>query len=342
MKAIGYHKPLPITDEEALVDLDVSVPDLKPRDILVRVEAVSVNPVDVKVRCSAQPADGTPRILGFDAAGIVEATGSDAMLFKQGDAVFYAGAIDRPGSNSELQAVDERIVGRKPQTLSFAEAAALPLTSLTAWELLFDHLRVPYGVKSHTGTILIINGAGGVGSILTQIARRLTGLRVIATASRPETIAWCRQMGAHHVINHRKPLDTELRAIGIPEVEYVAGLTATDEHLPAILATLAPQGALALIDDPKVFDIVPFKRKSLSVHWELMFTRSLYETADIEHQHRILTEVSELVDAGVLRTTIKDDLGPINAANLRRAHEAIESGQSIGKTVLSGGFRFHH
>jgi NADPH2:quinone reductase len=227
-------------------------------------------------------------------------------------------------------------VGKKPESLSFVQAAALPLTSLTAWELLFDRLRVPYGSKTQDDALLIINGAGGVGSILTQMARRLTGLMVIATASRPETIAWCKAMGAHHVINHRNPLDAELQGIGVPEVRFVAGLTATDEHLPAIVNALAPQGALALIDDPKVLDIVPFKRKSLSVHWELMFTRSLFGTPDLAQQHRILNEVAGLVDAGVLRTTLKEEFGGINAANLRRAHAAVESGRSIGKVVLSG------
>jgi len=336
MKAIGYYKPLPIDNDQSLVDIDLPTPTLKPRDVLVKVEAISVNPADVKIRASAKPAEGTARILGYDAAGTIEAVGSEVTLFKKGDAVFFAGAIDRPGSYSEFHAVDERIVARKPETLSFAEAAALPLTSITAWELLFDRLRVPYGVKTQNDALLIVNGAGGVGSILTQIARRLTGLTVVATASRPETIAWCKQMGAHHVINHRNPLDEELKAIGIPEVRYVAGLTATDEHLPAIVNALAPQGALAMIDDPKVFDIVPFKRKSLSVHWELMFTRSLYETPDISEQHRLLSEVSTLVDAGVLKTTLTEEFGTITAANLRRSHAAVESGRSIGKSVLSG------
>ncbi|WP_207459671.1 zinc-binding alcohol dehydrogenase family protein [Azospirillum sp. SYSU D00513] len=336
MKAIGYHAPSPIASAESLVDLDLPVPALRPHDLLVKVEAISVNPVDVKLRAAAAPPNGEARILGFDAAGIVEAVGPAVTRFKKGDAVFYAGAIDRPGSNAEFQAVDERIVGPKPASLSFAEAAALPLTSLTAWELLFDRLRVPYGQKTSEDAILIVNGAGGVGSILTQIARRLTGLTVIATASRPETVEWVRSMGAHHVIDHRKPLDEGLKEIGIPQVRYVAGLTATDKHQKAIVEALAPQGALALIDDPASFDIVPFKRKSLAVHWELMFTRSLFGTPDIAEQHRILAEVSALVDSGVLRTTMREEIGRIDAATLRRAHEAVESGRSIGKTVLAG------
>ncbi|MCK0207109.1 zinc-binding alcohol dehydrogenase family protein [Starkeya koreensis] len=336
MKAVGYAKPLPVTAAESLVDFEAPVPELRPRDLLVRVGAVAVNPVDVKQRAGAAPAEGVTRILGFDAVGVVEAVGPEARLFKPGDAVFYAGAIDRPGSNAELQAVDERIVGRKPASLSVAEAAALPLTAITAWELLFDRLKVPYGVKTGGGALLVVNGAGGVGSILTQLARRLTGLTVIATASRPESIDWCRQMGAHHVIDHHRPLDEEIARIGIPEVQYVAGLTGTERHLPAIVRALAPQGALALIDDPATLDIAPLKRKSLSVHWELMFTRPLFGTPDMIRQHELLNEVADLVDAGLLRTTLRRNLGTINAANLREAHALLESGRSIGKVVLEG------
>jgi NADPH2:quinone reductase len=337
MKAIGYYRALPVDDAQSLVELELPTPALRPRDLLVRIEAVSVNPVDVKQRAFAAPPEGQPRVLGFDAVGVVEAAGPETRLFKPGDAVFYAGVIDRPGTNAELHAVDERIVGPKPASLSAAQAAALPLTALTAWELLFDRLRVPYGQKtSSDDAILIVNGAGGVGSILTQIARRLTGLTVIATASRPETIAWCRDMGAHHVIDHRTPLDEGLKAIGIPQVRYVAGLTATGAHQKAIVEALAPQGALAMIDDAKDFDIFQFKRKCLSVHWELMFTRAVFGTPDMVEQHRILSEVAALVDSGVLRTTFRQDFGPINVANLRRAHAAVEAGRSIGKSVLSG------
>ena len=336
MKAVGYKKSLPVADADALIDFETVKPQPAGRDIRVAVKAISVNPVDYKVRKRAAPPEGETKILGYDAAGIVEAVGPDVTLFKPGDEAFYAGSILRQGTNSEFHLVDERIVGTKPKTLSFAQAAALPLTSITAWELLFDRLGVAYGTKHHKGAILIINGAGGVGSILTQIARRLTGLTVIATASRPETAAWCEGMGAHHVIDHRTPLDQGLKAIGIPQVRYVAGLTATDSHQNAILEALAPRGALAMIDDPETFDIVPFKRKSLSVHWELMFTRTLYGTPDMAEQHRILTEVSALLDRRVLRTTVRNDYGPINAANLRRAHAAVESGRSIGKIVLSG------
>ena len=336
MKAVGYYRPQPIDAADSLVDLELPAPTLRARDVLVRVQAVSVNPVDAKVRIGAQPPEGQARILGYDAAGIVEQVGGEATLFRPGDAVFYAGALDRPGANAELHAVDERLVGPKPASLSFAQAAALPLTALTAWELLFDRLRVPFGSKTAGGALLIVNGAGGVGSILTQIARRLTGLTVIATASRPESADWCRAMGAHHVIDHRQPLHEGLREIGIPAVRYVAGLTATGQHSPAIVEALEPQGALALIDDPDSFDVMPYKRKSLAVHWELMFTRSLFQTPDMAEQHRILSEVAALVDAGMLRTTLREEFGTIDAANLRRAHAAQESGRSIGKSVLAG------
>ncbi|MTJ80272.1 MAG: zinc-binding alcohol dehydrogenase family protein [Telmatospirillum sp.] len=336
MKAVGYYQSKPILDEQSLVDLTLPDPTPGPRDLKVRVMAVSVNPVDVKVRAGMAPPEGGARILGWDAAGVVEAVGGDVRTFKPGDSVFYAGTLDRPGTNSEWHLVDERIVGRKPESLSFAEAAALPLTAITAWELLFDRLAVPYGDKSRTGTLLVVNGAGGVGSVLVQLARRLTGLTVIATASRPETVAWVREMGAHHVIDHRRPLDRELAAIGYPEVGLVASLSGTAGHLPAIVSALAPQGKLALIDDPEVLDIAPMKRKSLSVHWEFMYTRPLFQTADMDRQGRLLSEVADLVDAGVLRTTLREELGPVTAANLRQAHGLIESGRSIGKIVLAG------
>ncbi|WP_413987978.1 zinc-binding alcohol dehydrogenase family protein [Labrys okinawensis] len=336
MKAIGYYSSLPITAVDSLVDLDIPAPLPRPRDLLVRIKAISVNPVDVKVRAGAKPADGQARVIGWDAAGVVEAVGPDVNLFKVGDEVFYAGTLNRPGSNAELQAVDERLVGRKPASLSFEQAAALPLTTVTAWELLFDRLGVPPGDTTYKGTLLIINGAGGVGSILTQIARQLTGLTVIATASRPETTAWVKEMGAHHVIDHHKPLPESLKALGIPEVDYVASLTSTQQNLPAIVEILRPQGRLGVIDDPETLDIAPFKRKSLSVHWEMMFTRSIYETPDMIAQHELLNRVSGLVDQGVLRTTLKENFGTINAANLKAAHASVESGKAVGKSVLAG------
>jgi zinc-binding alcohol dehydrogenase family protein len=336
MKAVGYLKNGPIDREDSLLDIEIAKPTPGPNDLLVQVKAISVNPADVKQRANAAAPSGEHRVLGYDAAGVVEAVGSDVEGFSVGDEVFYAGAINRPGTYAQYHAVDARIVGPKPKTLNFSQAAALPLTSLTAFELLFQRLAVPMGSISGNDAILIINGAGGVGSILTQAARRLTGLTIIATASRPETREWCISMGAHHVIDHHEPLDKGLSQIGIPEVRYVAGLTATDKHREAILKVLKPHGSLAMIDDPDSFDIVPFKRKSLSVHWELMFTPTLFNTADLHLQGRILAQVSSLVDNGVLRTTLTDDLGPINAMNLKAAHAKLESGRGVGKTVLSG------
>jgi zinc-binding alcohol dehydrogenase family protein len=335
MKAIGYRQALPIAAPDSLIALDLPVPEPGPRDLRVAVQAVSVNPVDVKQRAGAAPPEGQARVLGFDAAGIVDAVGAEVVLFRPGDAVFHAGAINRPGSNSEFHLVDERIVGRKPASLDFDAAAALPLTAITAWELLFDRLGIARG--SGVGqTLLVVNGAGGVGSILTQIARQLTGLTVVATASRPETIDWCRRMGAHHVIDHRQPLDEGLRGIGLDQVEYIASLTATDRHLPAIVAAIAPQGRVGLIDDPKTLDVVAFKRKCVSIHWELMFTRSLFQTPDMIEQHRLLNEVSRLLDAGTLRSTMTANAGRIDVAGLQRVHALVESGRSIGKTVLAG------
>jgi zinc-binding alcohol dehydrogenase family protein len=296
---------------------------------------VSVNPVDVKMRVRSQPREGEANVLGWDAAGVVVATGPEATLFRPGDAVFYAGSIARPGTDAEYHLVDERIVGRKPETLSFAEAAAMPLTSITAWELPFDRLGVERG-DGGAGTLLVVGGAGGVGSMLVQLARRLTRLTVVATASRPETRAWCLALGAHAVIDHSRPLDQELKRAGRPQVEYVAGLTQTDRHFPAIVEAVAPQGKVGLIDDPEPIDVRLLKRKSVSLHWELMFTRSLFETPDMEAQHHLLSEVASLVDGGVIRTTLAETMGAITAANLKRAHALLESGRAKGKVVLEG------
>lgn len=336
MKAIGFFSPHPIEHPESLVELDLPTPTPGPRDLLVRVRAVSVNPVDVKVRASAKPNEGQARVLGFDAAGVVEAVGRDVSYFAAGDEVFYAGAIDRPGSNAELQLVDERVVGRKPRALDFAEAASLPLTAITAWELLFERLGVARDPHTRPGALLVVNGAGGVGSILIQLARRLTGLRVIATASRAESRAWVERLGAHHVIDHRQPLHEGLRALGIPRVELIAGLTASDQHRAAFVEAIAPQGRIALIDDPPAFDIVPFKRKSVAISWELMFTRTLFQTEDMAEQHHLLESVSRLVDGGVLVHTATERVGTIDVANLRRSHAKVESGRAVGKIVLEG------
>jgi NADPH:quinone reductase len=342
MKAVGYRKPLPISDQDSLVDLDLPKPRPSGRDLLVAVKAVSVNPVDVKVRAAVAPPDGETKILGWDAAGIVEAVGPEATLFKPGDEVFYAGAIDRPGTNAEFHLVDERIVGPKPRSLGFAAAAALPLTSITAWEMLFDRFGIRQGADSEKGrSLLILGGAGGVGSIAVQLARRLTGLTVIATASRPETTEWVKELGAHYQVDHSKPLPEQIRSLGLDGgggVDYVFATTlAGGSHFPAIAEIVAPQGRIGLIDDPPQSpDIRLVKRKSVSVHWEFMFTRPVFRSADMIRQHELLTEVARLVDDGVLRTTHADTLGRIDAATLRRAHAAIESGRTRGKLVLEG------
>jgi zinc-binding alcohol dehydrogenase family protein len=336
MKAVGYARSLPIAEPDALMDLDVPAPVPGPRDLMVEVRAISVNPVDTKMRVRAAPAPGETRILGWDVAGVVKAVGSEVRLFRPGDEVFYAGALDRPGANAELHVVDERIVGPKPKTLGFAEAAALPLTAITAWETLFDRLKVQYAAPGAPAAILIIGGAGGVGSIAIQLARQLTPLTVIATASRPETEDWVRGLGAHHVINHRRKLDEEVTKLGLGAPAFVFSTTETGMHLAAIAALIAPQGRFALIDDPETLDINPFKRKSVSVHWEFMFTRSMFQTPDIARQHELLAEVARHVDAGTLRTTLAEQFGPINATNLKRAHALLESGKARGKIVLEG------
>ncbi len=334
MKAVAYRRSLPIEDAESLQDTDLPDPVPDPRDLLVRVQAVSVNPVDTKVRRNAAPPDGEWKVLGWDAAGIVEAVGSDVTLFKPGDRVWYAGDLTRQGSNAELQAVDERIVGPMPRSLGFAEAAALPLTAITAWELLFDRL----GVTERTeGRLLVVGAAGGVGSILVQLARRLTRLTVIGTASRDETSAWVTELGAHHVVDHRRPLAEALREAGIDAVSHVASLTQTDQHYPQLVEALAPQGRIALIDDPQqLVDFRLLKRKSASLHWEFMFTRSMFATPDIAEQHALLGRVSALVDEGRLRSTLGANFGRLCAANLKRAHAHVESGTARGKVVLEG------
>jgi zinc-binding alcohol dehydrogenase family protein len=334
MKAIAYLANLPIEQTDALVDIELPEPTPGPRDLLVDVHAVSVNPVDTKLRRNAATPAGTPRVLGFDAAGVVRAVGSEVSLFKPGDRVWYAGSVARAGSNAERQLVDERIAGRMPATLDFAQAAALPLTAITAWELLFDRLQVR---RDSSESLLVIGAAGGVGSILVQLARRLTGLHVIGTASRAETRDWVEALGAHDVIDHSLPLDAELRRIGVAQVDYVASLTHTDRHYDAIVEALRPQGRLGLIDDPAVpLDVLKLKRKSLSLHWEMMFTRALFDTPDQIEQHRLLGAVADLIDAGTLRTTLGEHFGTISAANLRRAHALIESGKARGKIVLEG------
>src|SRR3954467_4226673 len=336
MKAVGYKKSLPIEDQDALIDFETATPEPRGRDIRVAVKAISANPVDYKVRKRAAPPEGEIKILGFDAAGLVDAVGPDVTLFKPGDEVFYAGSIQRQGTNSEFHLVDERIVGRKPKTLSFTQAAALPLTSITAWELLFDRLGVVPGKSVEPHTLLIVGGAGGVGSIMIQLARRLTGLTVVATASRPESQKWCLDLGAHAVIDHARPMKEQIEKLKFPPVGLIASLTATDQHYKALADIIAPQGKFGLIDDPPEFNVAVFKGKAVSIHWESMFTRSSFQTADMIGQHHLLNDVADLVDKGVLRTTLDQTFGAINAANLKRAHALIESGKSRGKIVLEG------
>lgn len=337
MKAVALTRYLPIADPQSLLDVELPTPQARGRDLLVRVEAVSVNPVDAKLRAPKPQIEAQPKVLGFDAAGVVEAVGESVTLFAPGDAVYYAGDIGRPGSNAQFQLVDERIVGRKPASLDFAQAAALPLTALTAWELLFQ--RMPYAPEGGGGgrTLLVIAGAGGVGSIAIQLGK-LAGFTVIATASRPESADWCRRLGADHVIDHRQPLAPQLERLGIAAVDAALNLADTDRYWRALGELLAPQGHVGLIVEPArplpIGD--PYKLKSIGIHWELMFTRARFASDDMIEQHRILDRVADLVDAGRLRGTQREMLGTINAANLREAHRRIESGGAIGKLVLAG------
>ena len=337
MKAVGYLKSLPIGEPDSLIDITLEKPQPGGRDLRVAVRAVSVNPIDTKVRMRAAPGVGEPaKVLGYDAAGVVDAAGPEVTLFKTGDEVFYAGSIVRPGTNAEFHLVGRAHVGRKPKSLSFAQAAALPLTGITAWEILFDRFAVAPGKTPDGRALLVIGGAGGVGSIMIQLARRLTALTVIATASRPESAAWCQKLGADHIIDHSKPMAAQLKAIGHGNVALIAGLTGTEQHYPAIQEIIAPQGKFALIDDPKSLDAVPLRRKAVSIHWESMFTRSIFTTPDMIAQHRLLNEISAMVDGGLMIATSAMELSPINAANLKRAHAQVESGTTIGKVVLHG------
>lgn len=338
MKAVGYQQSLAITEPAALLDIELPQPVATGRDLLVKVAAISVNPVDTKVRKRAAPPAGEYKVLGWDAAGEVVAIGPEVSNFQVGDRVYYAGALQRQGSNAEYQLVDERIVGKMPANLNFEQAAALPLTALTAWELLFDRLELATPSLKHPKPVLLVTGAaGGVGSILVQLARQLTTVTVVATASRPETQQWVKELGAHYVVDHSQPLIPQLQQLGIAAVSHVASLTQTDLHYAELVQLLAPQGKLALIDDPaNGIDIMPLKQKSISVHWEFMFTRSLFSTADMVVQQQILSDLSRLIEQGQVKTTFKQSFGKINAANLKQAHALLESGKAIGKIVLSG------
>ncbi|WP_270726260.1 zinc-binding alcohol dehydrogenase family protein [Shimia sp. Alg240-R146] len=336
MKAVVFKAAGPIDRPDSLIDITLDKPAPTGRDILVKINAVSVNPVDTKVRQRPLAADAEFGVLGYDAAGVVEAVGPDATYYKPGDAVFYAGSIARAGTNSEFHLVDERIVGRKPTTLTDAEAAALPLTAITAYEMLFDRLKVRDATPEGSNTILVIGGAGGVGSITIQLLRALTDMTVIATASRPETQAWVKDLGAHHVIDHREPIAPQVAALGLGAPGYVFSTTMTDAHFDDIIELIAPQGRFGLIDDPATLNAMPLKLKAISLHWEMMFTRSLFGTADMDAQRDLLNEVADLVDAGKLRTTVTDVAGKIDAETLKQVHALIESGTAKGKIVLEG------
>ena len=333
MKAIGYNRAGQITAPDALIEFEAETPELRPHDLLVEVRGISVNPVDVKVRALMAPDNGT-KILGYDASGVVRETGSDVRKFKKGDEVYYAGDFTRPGTNAECHAVDERIGGKKPASIGFAEAAGFPLTAITAWEILFDS----FGLNRWDGkdeSLLIIGGAGGVGSILIQLAKTLTGLTVVATASRSDTVAWVKKMGADHVINHRKSLVDQVNTLNL-EPRYVASLNGTEGHFPAIVELIKPRGHITLIDDPQSLDIHSIKPKALSLSWEFMFARSMYQTDDMVKQHELLNRVSALIDDGTLVSTVTNHLGNIGVETLKQAHLHQESGSVIGKNVLDG------
>ncbi|WP_192456854.1 zinc-binding alcohol dehydrogenase family protein [Musicola keenii] len=335
MTAVTFRRGSTLADPSCLTDLVTERPKPGLHDLLVAVHAVSVNPVDTKIRAGMVAAPDTVRCLGWDAAGVVEGVGEAVTLFRPGQKVYYAGSFDRNGSNAQFQLVDERIVGHMPRTLSFAEAAALPLTSLTAWQLLFERLGVSPGKPADAGSLLVLGGAGGVGSMLIQIARRLTGLTVVATASRASSRDWCLALGAHHVIDHRLPLPAQISALPVPPISHIAALSHTAEHLHELANLIAPQGRLAIITDHDTLDAAPFKAKSVSLHWEMVFTRPLFGTPDMIAQHRILDEVAELVDAGVLRSTVNRVLYPLDAARLCAAHRLVENGGIAGKVVVA-------
>jgi zinc-binding alcohol dehydrogenase family protein len=334
MKAVAFTHAHPVSHEDSLVDIDLPIPEPRHHDLLIEVKAVSVNPVDTKVRRNDEPL-GETRVLGYDAAGIVRGVGPEVATFGVGDEVFYAGVVNRPGSNAEYHLVDERLVGRKPKTLSFAEAAALPLTSLTAWEMLFDRFKIPRD-QTVQGNLLIIGGAGGVGSMAVQLAEALTDLTVIATASRPETVEWCESLGAHHVINHHEDMAAQIAALGLEAPDYVFCTTHAHSHWNQITHLVAPEGAIGIIESGGPLDFSVIMRNCVSVHPEYMFARGVLKTKTMSAQHRTLEAIAHLVDNGTLRTTLTETYGVINAANLKRAHAALEAGSVRGKIVLEG------
>lgn len=345
MKAIGYTQSLPITNLASLMDIELPQPVANGRDLLVKVSAIAVNPVDYKVRLKAEPSEGEYKVLGWDAVGEVVAVGENVSEFTPGDIVYYAGDITRSGSNAQYQLVDERIVGKKPKSLSDAEAAALPLTAITAWEMLFEHLtlkqQAPTSSDKSNEVLLVVGAAGGVGSILVQLAKAITGATIIATASRESSQNWVKKLGADHVVDHSKPLQPQIDALianeGIGQVTHVASLNSTGSYFETYIDLLVPFGKIAIIDDPTTpLDIMKIKPKSLSFHIEFMFARSMFHADDMQEQSHLLNRVAELIDLGYIQTTIGKNLGTINAENLRLAHQELESGKSIGKLVLQG------
>lgn len=334
MKAIGYQENLPIDNKNSLQDIELPIPKATGRDILVEVKAISVNPVDYKIRQNRPPDNGDWAVIGWDAAGVVKGIGEEVTMFKEGDEVWYAGDLTRSGSNAEFQLVDERIVGHKPESLSFSEAAALPLTTLTAWELLFDRMNVEKDNADES--ILVIGAAGGVGSILVQLVKKITQLKIIGTASRETTTNWLKELGVDAVINHRNKLSEELEKQELPQPKYVISLNATEQHFDEIVKLIKPQGKFGLIDDPSILNVMPFKQKAVSTHIEFMYTRSLFQTEDMIEQYNILNETSKMIDKRLLKTTVGEHFGKINAANLRKAHALLESGKAKGKIVLEG------
>ncbi|MEM6904258.1 MAG: zinc-binding alcohol dehydrogenase family protein [Pseudomonadota bacterium] len=336
MKAVGYTEQGGLERDDTLVDFEAPRPEPAGRDLLVKIEAVSVNPVDYKIRQRRAPEGDLPNILGWDAVGEVVETGAEATRFKPGDRVWYAGAIDRPGTNAEYHLVDERIVGHTPRSIEAPAAAALPLTTLTAHEMLFDRLKVTEPVPGAAAAVLVIGGSGGVGSITIQLLRALTDLTVIATASRPETQAWVSELGAHHVISHREPLPEQVAALGIGQPGFVFSTTHTESYVDQIAELIAPQGRFGFIDDPEALSIAAFKPKSVSIHWEFMFTRALFQTADMARQGEILDTVAALIDRGAVRSTATEVLGKISAPVIREAHRVLASNKARGKMVLTG------
>ena len=340
MKAIGYTKSLPIEDSESLTDIVLPQPVATGRDLLVQVKAIAVNPVDYKIRQKVSPPEGQYKVLGWDAVGEVVAGGELVTHFKPGDMVFFAGDLNRQGSNAEYLLVDEQLVGKKPKSLSNSEAAALPLTAITAWEMIFEHLSIekqnPGSSERSDEVILVVGAAGGVGSIFIQLAKAITGATIIATASRESSRAWVKKLGADYVVDHTKPLQAQIEGLHIGRVTHVASLNKTESYFESYIELLAPFGKIAIIDDPQTLDVMKMKLKSLSLHIEFMFARSMFKAEDMNEQSHLLNRVSDLVDQGYIKSTVGKNLGTINAHNLRVAHQELESGRSIGKIVLEG------